>query len=71
MTKLWAFSDNFTATVALEAALVKSGQPAIMNKGHGSKHTVEGCITKLAMANIKIFMDGLSRYLDNIFLNRL
>jgi hypothetical protein len=46
--------------MALDAALVKSGQPAIMNMGHGVRIWA-GCITTLAMANIKRSMDGLSR----------
>tara|TARA_B110000090_G_C13207509_1_gene379446 strand:+ start:361 stop:615 length:255 start_codon:yes stop_codon:yes gene_type:complete len=55
----------------LEDAIAKYGKPEIMNTDQGSQYTGAGWITTLTKADIKISMDGRSRYLDNIFIERL
>ncbi len=49
----------------------KYGRPEIMNTDQGSQYTGTAWITTLTEAGIKISMDGRSRYLDNIFIERL
>ena len=70
----WRLSNMLDASFcveALEEAIAKYGTPEIMNTDPGSQYTGAGWITTLSNADIKISMDGRSRYLDNIFIERL
>jgi putative transposase len=55
---------------ALEEALARYGTPEVFNTDQGSQFTSEGFIEKLSACGIRI-MDGKSRWLDNVFIERL
>ena len=56
---------------ALNEAIAKYGPPEICNTDQGSQFTGSAWITTLTDAGVRISMDGLGRYLDNIFIERL
>ena len=55
---------------ALEAAL-RSGSPEIFNTDQGSQFTSVDFTERIRAAGTRCSMDGRSRYLDNIFIERL
>ncbi len=56
---------------ALEAALARFGVPEIFNTDQGSQFTSTAFTDVLHNAGIRISMDGRSRCLDNVFVERL
>ena len=56
---------------ALAEALARFGKPAIFNTDQGSQFTAAPWIETLSAPGIQISMDGRSRFLDNIFIERL
>ena len=56
---------------ALEGATAQYTKPEIMNADQGSQYTGAGWITTFPKVGIKISMGGWSRYLDNIFIEKL
>lgn len=56
---------------ALNEAITKYSPPEIRNTDPGSQFTGSAWITKLTDAGVRNSMDGRSRYLDNIFIERL
>ena len=70
----WRLSNTMDASFckeALDDAIAKYGPSEIMNTDQGSQFTGSAWITTLTEAGVKISMDGRSRYLDNIFIERL
>ncbi len=56
---------------ALEAALAKYGAPEIFNTDQGSQFTSMEFTGVLKKAQVKISMDGIGRWVDNVFIERL
>ena len=70
----WKLSNILDADFcvsALEEALAKHGQPDIFNTDHGSQFTSIAFTSVLHDHDIRISMDGRSRWLDNVFIERL
>ena len=70
----WRLSNTMDASFckeALDEAIAKYGPPEIMNTDQGSQFTGSAWVATLTEAEVKIFMDGRRRYLDNIFIERL
>ena len=56
---------------ALREALLRFGQPEILNTDQGSRFTSAAFTGRLLAAGIKVSMDGRGRWLDNVFIERL
>jgi putative transposase len=56
---------------ALEEALQRHGRPEIFNTDQGSQFTSAAFTGTLAVAGVKISMDGRGRWMDNVFIERL
>jgi transposase InsO family protein len=56
---------------ALEEALARFGRPEIFNTDQGSQFTSAAFTAMLAAAGIRVSMDGRSRWMDNVFIERL
>ncbi len=56
---------------ALEEALAKHGTPEIFNTDQGAQFTGDAFTSVLKKAGIDISMDGKSRWVDNVFVERL
>ena len=56
---------------ALNEALSTYGVPEIFNTDQGAQFTSEEFTTVLKSSSIKISMDGKSRWMDNVFIERL
>ncbi|WP_211267730.1 IS3 family transposase [Tritonibacter mobilis] len=70
----WRLSNTMHADFCVEAlneAIARFGPPEIMNTDQGSQFTGSAWIATLKEAGIRISMDGRSRYMDNIFIERL
>jgi putative transposase len=70
----WRLSNTMDVSfclTALEEALARFGRPEIFNTDQGSQFTSAAFTGALAMAGIRISMDGRGRWMDNVFIERL
>jgi putative transposase len=70
----WAFSPFLNTDLcisALERSLKMGKKPKIINSDQGSQFTSEEWIKKLTELGIQISMDGIGRWADNIYIERL
>ena len=71
----WAVSNTMDVALCLSAlnqALESTGVvPEIFNTDQGSQFTAEQWIGKLTDLNVRISMDGIGRWMDNVFIERL
>jgi putative transposase len=70
----WRLSNTMDVSFcvsALEEALARFGTPEIFNTDQGSQFTSAVFTGTLAAAGIRISMDGRSRWMDNVFIERL
>jgi putative transposase len=70
----WRLSNTMDASfavAALEEALSRFGRPDIFNTDQGSQFTSTAFTGTLAAAGVRISMDGLGRWMDNVFIERL
>ena len=70
----WRLSNTLTTDfclAALEEALARFGVPQIFNTDPGCPFTAEDWIKRLETAGCRISLDGLGRWVDNVFLERL
>jgi putative transposase len=70
----WRVSKTLEADpciAALEEALACYGAPEIFNPDQGAPYPSEACTAVLRRQNIPISMDGKSRWVDNVFVERL
>jgi putative transposase len=56
---------------ALEEAIAKYGAPEIFNTDQGSQFTSHDFTDVLKARHVKISMDGVGRWIDNVFIERL
>ena len=56
---------------ALNEALARQGRPGIFNTDEGTQFTSPRFTDVLKDANVRISMDGRSRWMDNVFIERL
>ncbi|MEI4493435.1 IS3 family transposase [Mameliella alba] len=70
----WRISNTLEADFCVEAlneAIHKFGPPEIMNTDQGAQFTSFAWTDRLRRSGVRISMDGKSRFLDNIFIERL
>ncbi len=69
----WRISNTLDAAFCVEALedALESGTPDIFNTDQGSQFTSADFTGRVAVADIRMSMDGRGRYLDNIFIERL
>jgi len=70
----WRLSNSMEVDFCVEAlneAIAKYGKPEIMNSDQGSQFTGFEWIQALKDADVKIFMDGKGRWIDNRMIERL
>ncbi len=70
----WRLSNTLDPSFcieALEEAIRLYGTPAIFNTDQGSQFTSDGFTGVLKQHHVMISMDGLGRWMDNIFIERL
>jgi len=70
----WRLSNTLEAEFcadALDETIARFGPPEIMNTDQGSQFTAFAWTDRLRRAGVRISMDGKSRFLDNIFIERL
>ena len=70
----WELSNSLTSDFCVEAlqdALEHHGKPEIFNTDQGSQFTCEAFLNPLREADILISMDGVGRWVDNVFIERL
>jgi putative transposase len=70
----WRLSISMDSAFCLEAlneAVQTFGAPVILNADQGSQFTSEEFTDALKSSNIKISMDGIGRWMDNVFIERL
>jgi putative transposase len=70
----WRLSNTLDASFcidALEEAIGKYGTPEIFNTDQGSQFTSDAFIGILKKHDINISMDGLGRWMDNVYIERL
>ena len=70
----WRLSNTMDVSFcvsALEEALARFGKPTIFNTDQGSQFTSAAFTGTLTAAEIGISMDGRSRWMDNVFIERL
>jgi putative transposase len=70
----WRLSNSMDVAFcvsALEEALARFGRPKIFNTDQGSQFTSAAFTGVLALAGIRISMDGRGRWIDNVFIERL
>ena len=70
----WRLSNTMDVDfciAALEEALAEFGQPEIFNSDQGSQFTSPRFTEVLTDAGVRISMDGLGRWMDNVFIERL
>jgi putative transposase len=70
----WQLSNTMDVefcVAALEEAIARWGVPAIFNSDQGSQFTSDAFISVLKSHGIAISMDGVTRALDNIYVERL
>lgn len=56
---------------ALDEALARFGQPELFNTDQGSQFTSAAFPGRLASAGVRISLDGRSRWMDNVLIERL
>jgi len=69
----WRISNTMDVRFCLEAleeAIMLYGIPAIFNTDQGSQFTSDAFIKKLESFDIRISMDGVRRFADNIYVER-
>jgi putative transposase len=54
----------------MKDAMERCGVPAIANSDQGSQFTSEGYIARMASAGVRRSMDGKSRWMDNVVIER-
>ena len=62
--------DASNAVDVLERAIKEYGAPEIINSDQVSQHTSEEWLEACGAYGIKVSMDGMARYLDNIWIER-
>ncbi len=70
----WRLSNTMDTSFCVEAlqeAMKKYGKPEIFNTDQGSQFTSYEFTDVLKKSEIKISMDGLGRWIDNVFIERL
>ncbi len=70
----WRLSITMETDFCVEAltdAMDRHGQPEVFNTDQGAQFTRAAFVDELANRGVRIAMDGKSRYLDNIFIERL
>lgn len=70
----WRLSNSLDpafCVAALEEAIDRYGEPAIVNTDQGSQFTSDAFVSVLKKHAIEISMDGKGRALDNIYVERL
>ena len=70
----WRISNTLDADFCVEApneAIVRLGPPEIMNTVQCSQFTFFVCADRLRRTDLRISMDGKSRFLESIFVERL
>lgn len=70
----WRLSNTMDADFCVEAlkeALARHGKPEIFNTDQGSQFTTPRFTEVLQERQIRISMDGHSRWMDNVFIERL
>ena len=70
----WRVSNTLDAEAciaALEEALMRYGPPEIFNTDQGAQYTSEAFTKVLRTHHIHIRMDGIGRWVDNVFVERL
>ncbi len=65
--------ENMTAEACCDVLFLalKIGKPIILNSDQGSQFTSQLWTSTLSAINIQISMDGVGRFVDNIFIERL
>ena len=69
----WRISNTIDASFCIEAlvdAIMEYGIPAIFNTDQGSQFTSDAFIEILNKHSISISMDGVKRFVDNIYVER-
>ena len=69
----WRISNTMDASFCvecLEEAILLYGIPSIFNTDQGSQFTSDAFIDTLNKYNIRISMDGVKRFVDNIYVER-
>lgn len=70
----WRLSNSMDAEfciAALEEALARYGPPEIFNTDQGRQFTSPRYVDVLKDAGFRVSMDGRSRWMDNVFIERL
>lgn len=70
----WRLSNTMDAAFCVEAlqeALGRYGRPEIFNTDQGCQFTSREFTSVLALAGVRISMDGKGRWIDNVFIERL
>jgi putative transposase len=69
----WRLSNTLGSEFCLEALqeALKKGKPEIFNTDQGSQFTSAEFIALLEKHGVKVSMDGIGRYADNVFIERL
>ena len=70
----WRISNKLEAEFCVDAlyeAIHKFGLPQVMNTDQGSQFTSFAWTDRLRRSDVRIYMDGKGRFLDNIFVERL
>jgi putative transposase len=68
----WRLSNSMETGFCVEALMeaLQKGKPEIFNTDQGSQFTSDEFVSILASNEIKVSMDSVGRYLDNIFVER-
>jgi len=68
----WRLSNSLESDFCLEALIeaLKKGKPEIFNTDQGSQFTSGDFIAMLESEGIRVSMDGIGRYSDNLFVER-
>jgi putative transposase len=68
----WRLSNSMETSFCIEALreALQKGTPAIFNTDQGSQFTSDEFVSILVSHGIKVSMDSVGRYLDNIFVER-
>jgi putative transposase len=69
----WKISNTMEAIFCLEAldsALKTGKRPEILNTDQGVQFTSQAWVDRVQINNIKVSMDGIGRWIDNVFIER-
>jgi putative transposase len=69
--RLWMTMDVHFCLEAVEEAIARYGQPAIMNTDQSSQFTSQSFTGLLKAEGIRLSMDGRGAWRDNVFVERL